>query len=70
MLKKKSFSSISLVITLLTLFSICNVCHGENVYSDSFSEELTMKNLSESEILTVFNFTQTMDLKNDNKITC
>jgi len=69
MLKKKSFSSISLVITLLTLFSICNVCHGENVYSDSFSEELTMKNLSESEILTVFNFTQTMDLKNDNKIT-
>jgi len=70
MLKKKSFSNTTLVIILLTIFSLCNVCYGDNVYTDSFSEELTMKNLSESEILTVFNFTQTMDLKKDNKITC
>jgi len=54
----------------LTFALIINVCHGKNIYSDTFSEELTMKNLSETEILTVFNFTQTMDLKNNNEITC
>jgi len=53
----------------LTFTLIFNICHGKNVYSDTFSEELTMKNLSETEILTVFNFTQTMDLKNNNEIT-
>lgn len=53
-----------LIFTLLI-----SICYGENIYSDVFSEELTMKNLSETEVLTVFNFTQTMDLKN-NEITC
>jgi len=69
MFKKKSFSICSLIFTFITFFSTINISFGENVYTDSFSEELTMKNLSETEILTVFNFTQTMDLGVDNKIT-
>jgi len=70
MFKKKSISICTFILTLLTIFSIINVSCGKNVYSDSFSEELTMKNLSETEILTVFNFTQTMNLKDENQITC
>ncbi|ORX51849.1 Gpi16 subunit, GPI transamidase component [Piromyces finnis] len=69
MFKKKIISISSFIFAYFTIFSIINVVYGENVYSDSFSEELTMKNLSETEILAVFNFTQTMDLKEDNKIT-
>jgi len=64
MLKKKIQEFFCLIFTLLI-----SICSGKNIYSDIFSEELTMKNLSETEILTVFNFTQTMDLKENNEIT-
>lgn len=66
---RKSFYNTYLLIILIINISLINICQGKKVYSDTFSEELTMKNLSESEVLTVFNFTQTMDLKNNDEIT-